>query len=138
MNLAGLTTTEGRTIIPPGHPAYLAGNWSLRLTDDAGCQAESESLEIVINPIPTAQAFNDGPVCPNSEVQLSATSFDNAIYEWRIAGDTTIISTEQNPIIKNIQDSTQFELTVSSLGCCLLYTSPSPRDQRGSRMPSSA
>ena len=24
------------------------------------------------------------------------------------------------------------------LKCCLLYTSPSPRDQRGSRMPSSA
>ena len=24
------------------------------------------------------------------------------------------------------------------LGLCLLYTSPSPRDQRGSRMPSSA
>ena len=24
------------------------------------------------------------------------------------------------------------------LGICLLYTSPSPRDQRGSRMPSSA
>ena len=24
------------------------------------------------------------------------------------------------------------------LGACLLYTSPSPRDQRGSRMPSSA
>ena len=24
------------------------------------------------------------------------------------------------------------------LQCCLLYTSPSPRDQRGSRMPSSA
>ena len=26
----------------------------------------------------------------------------------------------------------------SSLDACLLYTSPSPRDQRGSRMPSSA
>ena len=24
------------------------------------------------------------------------------------------------------------------IACCLLYTSPSPRDQRGSRMPSSA
>ena len=24
------------------------------------------------------------------------------------------------------------------ISCCLLYTSPSPRDQRGSRMPSSA
>ena len=30
------------------------------------------------------------------------------------------------------------EFYASLLGCCLLYTSPSPRDQRGSRMPSSA
>ena len=29
-------------------------------------------------------------------------------------------------------------LAIGRLGCCLLYTSPSPRDQRGSRMPSSA
>ena len=28
--------------------------------------------------------------------------------------------------------------SISNLGICLLYTSPSPRDQRGSRMPSSA
>ena len=27
---------------------------------------------------------------------------------------------------------------VAQYGVCLLYTSPSPRDQRGSRMPSSA
>ena len=27
---------------------------------------------------------------------------------------------------------------VECFGICLLYTSPSPRDQRGSRMPSSA
>ena len=31
-----------------------------------------------------------------------------------------------------------FVVTVLSLAPCLLYTSPSPRDQRGSRMPSSA
>ena len=29
-------------------------------------------------------------------------------------------------------------LTYCTPYCCLLYTSPSPRDQRGSRMPSSA
>ena len=29
-------------------------------------------------------------------------------------------------------------LSLGPGGCCLLYTSPSPRDQRGSRMPSSA
>ena len=31
-----------------------------------------------------------------------------------------------------------FTLVVENIGTCLLYTSPSPRDQRGSRMPSSA
>ena len=30
------------------------------------------------------------------------------------------------------------DLTLSHITTCLLYTSPSPRDQRGSRMPSSA
>ena len=31
-----------------------------------------------------------------------------------------------------------YEAMVSVIKTCLLYTSPSPRDQRGSRMPSSA
>ena len=42
---------------------------------------------------------------------------------------------QRNPeVFHNLQptNGTQHELT------CLLYTSPSPRDQRGSRMPSSA
>ena len=30
------------------------------------------------------------------------------------------------------------ETAEEAVGTCLLYTSPSPRDQRGSRMPSSA
>ena len=32
----------------------------------------------------------------------------------------------------------KFEETIPIYNSCLLYTSPSPRDQRGSRMPSSA
>ena len=44
----------------------------------------------------------------------------------------------------NVKSSSIFEvdkfylLNIWSSWCCLLYTSPSPRDQRGSRMPSSA
>ena len=34
--------------------------------------------------------------------------------------------------------ATDYNLDVSLFERCLLYTSPSPRDQRGSRMPSSA
>ena len=31
-----------------------------------------------------------------------------------------------------------YETEIEAVEACLLYTSPSPRDQRGSRMPSSA
>ena len=35
-------------------------------------------------------------------------------------------------------DANSESIAVLTAMCCLLYTSPSPRDQRGSRMPSSA
>ena len=35
-------------------------------------------------------------------------------------------------------DEVTFYDFITGAKCCLLYTSPSPRDQRGSRMPSSA
>ena len=40
-------------------------------------------------------------------------------------------------ISKNDLDP-EFNRSMDGYKCCLLYTSPSPRDQRGSRMPSSA
>ena len=58
-----------------------------------------------------------------------------------------------NAVIRPIAILLTIPITILSLGlflwpinaamlglvaCCLLYTSPSPRDQRGSRMPSSA
>ena len=38
----------------------------------------------------------------------------------------------------NFVPKIRLEIVVDSASACLLYTSPSPRDQRGSRMPSSA
>ena len=35
-------------------------------------------------------------------------------------------------------DAARYGTLDDAYNCCLLYTSPSPRDQRGSRMPSSA
>ena len=46
--------------------------------------------------------------------------------------------TIDNYVIWNNVDSTPHTVTPDSHDSCLLYTSPSPRDQRGSRMPSSA
>ena len=39
---------------------------------------------------------------------------------------------------QNIAGGAEFDLCNTEIQTCLLYTSPSPRDQRGSRMPSSA
>ena len=38
----------------------------------------------------------------------------------------------------SVRNAPEFRERAAASGLCLLYTSPSPRDQRGSRMPSSA
>ena len=43
-----------------------------------------------------------------------------------------------NPNIQNFRDFPKYLKKIDKAKPCLLYTSPSPRDQRGSRMPSSA
>ena len=60
--------------------------------------------------------------------ELSAFGLDMAA----IAGAMQEISSS------SIEEVKQFDVLTSDLNACLLYTSPSPRDQRGSRMPSSA
>ena len=57
--------------------------------------------------------------------------------------DVVITSETHNDLIRfndNATDPTYTDGFVNKSGIqiCLLYTSPSPRDQRGSRMPSSA
>ena len=44
----------------------------------------------------------------------------------------------QVTIGRNAVLASNLPVTVPAVSVCLLYTSPSPRDQRGSRMPSSA
>ena len=50
-------------------------------------------------------------------------------------GATVVVSSRKQEAVDSV--ATQFQQEGLS-AACLLYTSPSPRDQRGSRMPSSA
>ena len=62
----------------------------------------------------------------------------------RVYGDFLDLDSEGNlksktkRIESNDSDAGNHSTAVAELERCLLYTSPSPRDQRGSRMPSSA
>ena len=51
------------------------------------------------------------------------------------AGATVATTSKEH---KRLDQMQKVVLKVIATDCCLLYTSPSPRDQRGSRMPSSA
>ena len=48
-----------------------------------------------------------------------------------------VASAEENPLQENHRQKREeaFVEMLSEVTLCLLYTSPSPRDQRGSRMP---
>ena len=55
---------------------------------------------------------------------------------WEINGGWSISKRNLKPA--SFTSGTSFNLLSSSVNACLLYTSPSPRDKRQSRMPSSA
>ena len=73
-------------------------------------------------------------------VDLHAT---NVKLETTLAAARDVISAHENIVVPNLvagqKASTERWLAdIARSQDCLLYTSPSPRDQRGSRMPSSA
>ena len=84
------------------------------------------------------------------EPEQDGTFNDFAFFSLANAQGATVIAdtlSELSPSLTSFEDETGFSTTTFVLPSsgtftlgfgCLLYTSPSPRDQRGSRMPSSA
>ena len=65
------------------------------------------------------------------------TSMDNVPLTSRFLGTRSLTDSLSAPL--SAEDQTvQSMPEVSPTKCCLLYTSPSPRDRQKSRMPSSA
>ena len=70
--------------------------------------------------------------------QAELTAMDDAALE-AVTGQQSINITLTNDSTAGNILTTDFAYDdADGVGTCLLYTSPSPRDQRGSRMPSSA
>ena len=76
--------------------------------------------------IPSLKAANGNNFQTN--INISANS-ENILNETDISGYTLSMAIDNQSVIYS------YDVTTND---CLLYTSPSPRDQRGSRMPSSA
>ena len=85
------------------------------------------------NPPATASATSTF-ICSGSSTTLSSNTASNLTYEWRIDGNSTVLSTSSSYTVSPTS-TTVYELTVTRYSCtstnnitCLLYTSPSPRD----------
>ena len=75
----------------------------------------------------------------DAEVLESSSLDENIIIKILIRAGRTIAKPALEVLEMALDPFTPTQVRVSLLAAlCLLYTSPSPRDQRGSRMPSSA
>ena len=110
--------------------------------DEPHSEPQSEGQPI-IHPL----SVTNGTAPGNMEAQTVSTNTtskgnDTENRQLCVHPESSSDSSNGTGIVDNQLDVGESMLLLKQLGaddeCCLLYTSPSPRDQRGSRMPSSA
>ncbi len=91
----------------------------LQITADGCPTVESNLIEIADNKNQTIALATASAalICRGEQVQLYAREEEEVSYEWRILGDATIISILQNPIFDNLQQTTDYLLTVRRDAC---------------------
>ncbi len=78
--ISGATTSS--------YTATLAGNYSVLITNAAGCSATSGLTTVTVNPAPTATATAGGPTtfCSGGSVVLTASAGTGYTYQWQLGG----------------------------------------------------
>ena len=118
------TTTEPNFTIAANHPMAISPfTVKVKLEDCISDFADPVNVDVTQLPtvLATATSGTQG-VCLNGSTQLMATTVEGATYTWRIAGDTSIISTEQNPVIANVITTTTYEVQVKPVLCDVFAT----------------
>ncbi len=97
-----------------------AGIYTVTITDGNACMNTNTS-EIFINELPTANASNNGPVCVGFDIQLNSSG--GVEYEW--SSTTGFTSNEQNPLLENVDVNTSgtYTVTVTDANACTSSTS---------------
>lgn len=83
-----------------------------------GCASLTATTNAVITlNTPAPSASGNGPLCPGQSFQLSATGVSGATYSW--TGPKNFTSTQQNPVINNIDSSYAgiYSVTASTTVC---------------------
>jgi len=94
-----------------------AGTFPIQLIEvsSLGC-ADTLLQNIVINPLPTINVVGNSPICPNTDVQLTANSSGN-VFNWS-PGMMLDDSTIYNPIASLDTTPTTFYVEVTDVNSC--------------------
>jgi hypothetical protein len=91
-----------------------SGTYTVR-TFRGNCYSEPARVQVTVVTTPTPLvAGNNGPLCQGQALQLTASSFTGATYNWNGPGGFT--STEQNPVVNQPQTGTY--QVKATLGAC--------------------
>lgn len=113
---SGFSSTSSSPAVSNAQPVR-TGDYTLTLTvPNCGSYTSVASVVVSGNTGSVAVSSNS-PVCAGQNLQLSATSLSQAVYDW--AGPNGFTSSSQNPVITNAQSSASgaYTLVVSSPGC---------------------
>lgn len=93
-----------------------SGTYNLTITA-SGCTPATSSVNVVINPGPTASASAVSPICAGATLNLNSTLVTNATYGW--TGPNGFTSSVQNPTIPSATSAASgtYTLTVTTPGC---------------------
>ena len=112
-------------------PAKATMTVDLRNMDEPSLQLAEEQLQLRV-----AAIAEDEDVNVESR---SLARFEPVEFDGRVVGQIEQLAKQKGLSTKRMPSGAGHDAQMMARICpCLLYTSPSPRDQRGSRMPSSA
>lgn len=108
-------------IIPSDSSDYVAGNWQVFCVDLAsGCETGSTIINNTIQTVATPTVVNNGPICPNDSVLLSANFVAGANYLWFSDSlRTDSIGTTQTISVDSISVNSTFYVVLINSNACV-------------------
>jgi len=94
----GYNDTVQNPVVSNSVTSVMSGTYNITITDNNGCQ-NSASTTVTVNPLPTATALNNGPVCIGTALSLTGGTNGLVNYSW--SGPNGYSITNQNPIVSS-------------------------------------